>query len=136
MQFKRSKRKKKVGINLTPLIDVVFLLVVFFMLTTRFAVFEAIPLSLKSSGGDIGQEAENGVGVITVKIHDNRFLVDNMTFTKEELRYFLKPRLGQNPERAVVIEPKEKASSQALVDAVDTVRLAGGKNLSVMTGGE
>ena len=51
MKFRRS-RKPDSGINLTPLIDVVFLLLIFFMVTTTFTQETRLLISLPEAGGE------------------------------------------------------------------------------------
>jgi len=53
MRFTRNdKRKVRAALDLTPLIDVVFQLLIFFMLTTTFVVHTAIPIELPEADGD------------------------------------------------------------------------------------
>lgn len=132
MQFERPLPKKKIGINMTPLIDVVFLLVVFFMLTSHFAVYEAIPLNVSAwDYADNAPSLTEDDSAIYIAVNNATFVINGQPMKKEGLQSYLQPRIRNTPDRAIIIETKNNVSAQSLVDAIDSVRMAGGKNLSV-----
>src|SRR5690606_29160828 len=49
LDFSRKRKRKPISLNLTPLIDVLFILIVFFMLTTSFMRIESLELILPSA---------------------------------------------------------------------------------------
>src|SRR5262245_56968075 len=67
MNFERTTRRKPLSPNLTPLIDVLFILIIFFMLTTSFMRIESLELILPSVGG----KAAKNNDVVHLFIYEN-----------------------------------------------------------------
>ena len=63
VQFKRAKRDEE-SVNLTPLIDVVFLLLIFFMVSTTFTKEAHLKINLPKATGEVASEASGGYGDI------------------------------------------------------------------------
>lgn len=111
--------------GLTPMIDVVFLLLVFFMLAARFGIEGAVPLSTAGAGAavwsgpprliDLGADLRlNGVPVAAADIADR-----------------LRP-LMEAPDDAVLVRARAGASVQDLVTLTDLLRAAGITRLLIL----
>ncbi len=104
--------------SLTPMIDVVFLLLVFFMLASRFGQDFALPL--QTAGADAPyQGPPRLIDVSTGGLRLNGFEV-----TRADLAAQLKP-LMDAPTDTVILRPNKDATLQHLVDIIDTLRAAG-----------
>lgn len=127
MQFERVTRKPR-QIGLTPLIDVVFLLIIFFMLSTSFIKTESMEMSLPQ-----GQEVQaSPPEAIRIFIHDDeRLFLGNEEMTTEDLKAQMRLLLFKDPERSVLLLSGEKVTVQRLVSIMDDVYLMGGRNVSV-----
>lgn len=136
MRFSRRKRSHA-GLNLTPLIDVVFLLVLFFMLTTKFMSYHAIELIL---GGEIqgssatAQEIKDPKGFYIRVLGRERVTVNGLVVSTDTLKSYLKPRLLKDPNQEITVEATQSAVVQDVVTAIDQVRLAGGQHFTVAAG--
>lgn len=129
MQFERRERTAR-AIPLTPLIDVVFLLIVFFMLSTSFVMSESLELSLPKSGA--APAPSDKLSLIRIRIAAGDLLyMDDVPVARALLEKRLFAYLGDNPDAAIRLETANGVSVQELVSVMDIVYFAGGKNVSV-----
>ena len=105
-------------ISLTPMIDVVFLLLVFFMLAARFGQDQAIPLAIGAGAG----EWEGPPRLVDVLPEGQR--LNGVPLDAEALVAGLAP-LMRNPSDPIVLRPREGASLQRLVDVLEALAAAG-----------
>ncbi|MGJ8604261.1 MAG: ExbD/TolR family protein [Marivita sp.] len=115
-------RRRRIG--LTPMIDVVFLLLVFFMLAARFGVTDAIPVTL-SSGAT--QSYDGPPRLVTVRPDGLRVNGIDAPDTVAALS----PLMGSEDD-IIILRPRDGASVQHLLDAMGTLRAAGWSNLVVL----
>ncbi|RGP36610.1 ExbD/TolR family protein [Pseudotabrizicola alkalilacus] len=104
--------------NLTPMIDVVFLLLVFFMLASRFGVDRAVPLSLPGSGGSYSGPPR------LVELSAEGLRLNGRAIAPEDLAAAL-TALMDSPTDAIVLRPQDGADLQALVVLMETLGAAG-----------
>jgi biopolymer transport protein ExbD len=117
----RTRRRR---IGLTPMIDVVFLLLVFFMLAARFGMTDAVPVSL--SGG-AAQPYDGPPRLVTIR--PEGVLVNGVaTDTPAEA---LAPLMA-TPKDTIILRARDGASVQHLLDAMALLRGAGWPNLVVV----
>ncbi len=112
--------------SLTPLIDVVFLLMVFFMLAARFGAERAMPLVPAAGGGGAWEGPPR-----LVEVAAGGLRLNGQAVALEGLAEALGP-LMPGPDSPVVLRPDESAPVQALVDAMAVLRAAGIARLVVL----
>lgn len=128
MDFPRQTRKAK-ELMLTPLIDVVFILIVFFMLTSSFMKNESLELMLPSAGGATPDERQR---IARIFIHDDGAIsFGSRGVDMPELKRVLAAVFSENAEQRVVVFSSPGVSMQRLVDVMDLVHITGGKSLFV-----
>lgn len=117
MQFTepRGFRRKP---SLTPMIDVVFLLLVFFMLASRFGIEEVLPMPLASGGGDFSGQPK------LFDILPEGLRVNGISRTAEELVPVL-TELVEAPTETIVLRSSEGATVQRIVTVSEALRAAG-----------
>jgi len=128
------KRKDELTLNLTPLIDVVFLLLIFFMVSTSFTRDTQIALSLPTADGESSEKSTDLVE-INIDINGNYFvngqgLVNNQ---KGTLIKALKQIAGVDKTKPIIISSDAKTSYQNVITAMDAAGQAGYNNLSLAT---
>jgi len=130
MNLRKNKKNPSPLIDMTPIIDVVFQLLIFFMLTSTFIKASAINVDLpKSKTSDVQPVRE---AVITIYKNGN-ITFNDKPVTLEEISAILK-KIQQNNEDAVVVIQSDKSVSYGLViQVMDIVRIAGVKKLSLAT---
>ena len=117
-------------INLTPLVDVVFLLLLFFMLTSHFVKAPAIKIALpdsKTAEPEIKEEV-----IITIAADGSLFL-DQDRLLLTGLQYNLQKKLQKLKKPAVRIKADREAKLGLVVKVVDEIRLAGAGAFSLET---
>ncbi len=120
-------------INLAPMIDVVFLLLIFFMVATTFVEREK-EMGLDLPDAETGEEVDHELDEIVINLmSDGRTLVDGQEMDVDALTDHLERVARRNRETPVTIRGDEKAVVQSLVDVMDVCRLVGLSDLGVMT---
>lgn len=128
MDFERRGRQVK-EINLTALVDIVFHLMVFVMLTTTFVVSESMELSLPSAHA--GKSAGTAK-IMRIEVQaDGSVQVDGGHMNLEQLNTALADRVAADPEAKIAILTTPGVSVQQLVAVMDAVYLTGGRNVQV-----
>ncbi|MBT5028405.1 MAG: biopolymer transporter ExbD [Nitrospina sp.] len=120
---------KRYGIDMTPLIDVVFLLLIFFMLT--FAIQgQGLAISLPQGAET---ELENSEIDLIVKIRqDDSLLLNDKQITVDSLRDALKEQLQSRSNKLVIIDSAPKVKYGLFARVLDISREAGAKNFSII----
>lgn len=130
MEFERRERFAR-HIDLTALVDIVFHLMIFFMLTTSFVVSESMELALPSDGAAAVSQHE--VTRIIVQ-RNGGLLIGNVPVTLEQLQSTLITSLGEQPNTRIIILSTPGVSVQELITVLDMVYFAGGRNVQVDKG--
>ncbi len=129
MEFKRSTRRLR-AISMISLIDIVFTIILFFLVAGHLDKFS--PVAIELPRADSGQRLDEGPIVVALgkygEIIINDDMVENAGVTTE-----LKKEFAVNPERVVTIKADAHLEANKLVDFLEMVRAAGGKNLSLVT---
>ena len=128
MEFERTGRRAR-EIDLTPLIDIVFQLVIFFMVTTSFTVSESMELSLPSENSAHTSTQEQFMRIAIAR--GGAVTVDDTPLSIDALDTLLVDRLGNAPDTSVVVLTTPGVSVQEMVRVIDKVYLNGGRNLQV-----
>ena len=133
MKFPRQ-RQEEVNVNLTPLIDVVFLLLIFFMVSTTFTKETHLEVDLPEAAGEAGSsDAEVLEILITDEGHysvNGKPLVNSQPVT---LSRALKELAGEDREIPLVITADAQTPHQAVVTAMDVSGKLGFAKLSITT---
>ncbi len=129
IDFERRRREHQ-HINLTPLVDVVFLLLLFFMLTSHFVKAPAIKIALPDSKT---AEPEVRDEVIITIAADGTLFIDKDPVLLTGLQYNLQEKLQKLKKPAVRIKADREAKLGLVVKVVDEIRLAGAGAFSLET---
>ncbi len=130
-QFRRLKKRSNPEINVTPLVDVVLQLVIFFIVTTTFISVETgARVNLPSA--DFSQIEESKTVTITIT-ENNTLYVDGALVDWDELPKVLIATLRQDPQRAVVIEADRNVLHGRVVRVMDIARKAGAERMAIAT---
>lgn len=130
MDFERNRRLIK-EINLTALIDIVFHLMVFVMLTTSFVVSESMELSLPSMKAPASQN-KAATNILRIQIvSDGSVISDNQSMNLEQMNTVLSSRVAADPDVKIALFTSGGVSVQQLITVMDAVYLSGGRNVQV-----
>lgn len=130
MQFEGRRHSNQTP-NLTPLIDIVFLLLVFFMLTSHFVTDEAINIALPVA--DSG-EATNEKDQLEVVINDKGYLLyQSHIISIESLIPTLQMALKDRNDKVVRIRGDQSTSLGRTIKILDAIRKAGATGVDIVT---
>ena len=122
--------------NLTPMIDVVFLLLIFFMVTTTFLDPER-EIDVELPTAESGTEPERLPDELIVNVdEDGSIVLEGRTLAFEELVSTLKSAAMNDPDTPVTIRGHRRADHQHVVRVMDACGIAGLSNLAVGTSTE
>lgn len=106
--------------SLTALVDVVFLLLLFFMLASSFSRFSEIDVTLGGSGTPDMPVAELANVLLTVDA-DRRFAVNGLAVAADALAETLRD-LGSAETQRILLRPTVRATTQDIITALETAR--------------
>lgn len=111
------------GINLMPLVDVVFLLLIFFLAATTFAT-EEVALDLRLPEAKSGESGKADKQLIINVSQDGTLTMSGRTVTMEALRQKLLAAVARDKEQAVLVRGDKAAQFGVGLQVLDTCRLA------------
>ena len=133
MQFKRQSQLEE-GINLTPLIDVVFLLLIFFMVSTTFTKETHLTIELPEASTDAAPVEQTGIDIVINSSGEysvnGQSLVNNQADT---LTRALQAISAGKQDIPVVITADANTSHQSVVRAMDVAGRLGLSKLRITT---
>ncbi len=135
MKFLTKRGHHEASVELTPLIDVVFLLLIFFMVSTTFIRETQLKIDLPEAAGEL-QEMEDDLIEITVdRVGD--YAVNDRLLVNNDLRTLvraLEEVLSERPPSSrVIVTADANASHQSVVRAMDAAGKVGLTRLSITT---
>lgn len=130
MQFEGRRRTSHTP-NLTPLIDIVFLLLVFFMLTSHFVRDEVLNIDLpEAESGDALDEPQQ----IEVIINEaGEYLINSQIVPVDALENILIEKLKEQKEKVVRIRGDKEVDLGIAIDVLDAARRAGASGIDIVT---
>lgn len=130
----RKFRKDDTEVNMAPLIDVVFLLLIFFMVTTTFREESEIQIDLPKAANEPMDAMPEAIEVIIDR--DGKFYVDDQALINTQvdtLKRAFRQSLGERQNVPVIVSADANAPHQAVVKAMDAARQVGLSKLSIAT---
>ncbi len=130
MRFRRAVERREAAFDLMPLIDVVFLLIIFFMLTTSFrTIFQGIKVDLPTTTTKQERIEQNIIITIT---KDNVLYLDKSRVTTSKLVSLLKKKLGEK-KGLVMINADKLVRHGKVVEIMDLAKQAGADRVGILT---
>ncbi len=133
MQFRRQK-SDELSVNLTPLIDVVFLLLIFFMVSTTFTQETHLKLDLPEAVGDDSELPPDQIEII-ISV-DGQYAINGRSLVNNKLGTLMKAlqqQAGSDRSMPLIITADAQTPHQAVVTAMDAAGQQGFSQLSLTT---
>ncbi|WP_455219529.1 ExbD/TolR family protein [Kaarinaea lacus] len=125
-----SKKRTRPTIHLTALIDIVFLLLIFFLLASSFVEQAGVAIIVP----EIESEGSGLLPEIIVQIDkDGNILIDETNVNQHQLTTIIKLRIKSLAKDTVVIQADRRVQYDSVVKVIDAAKLAGAKNLILVT---
>jgi biopolymer transport protein ExbD len=120
---------KKPRIEIIPMIDTIFFLLVFFMISTlSMAQYSGLPVNLPKAAS--GQQVPSESAAVTISA-DGNIAIDKQPVGRDEIQDTLKARLAKNPELLVLINADERVEHGLVVEVMDEARQAGVAKMAI-----
>ncbi|MAV85643.1 MAG: biopolymer transporter ExbD [Gammaproteobacteria bacterium] len=115
-------------INITPMLDVVFILLIFFIVTANFIKEPGLEVNRPDS--ETAEPTENAAILIAVG-NAGEIYMDGRRIDKRQVKANVVRLLAENPQGSVVIQADEKATADTIMAVMDGAREAGVYNISL-----
>lgn len=131
---KKSAGEDQADIDLTPMLDVVFIMLIFFIVTASF---------IKESGVDVNrpdqtknQPADASKSIVVRVTQTDEIWIDQRRVDKRSVRSIIERKYAENPKAGVVVSAANEAKTEAYVSVIDAARAAGVYNVSLVKADE
>jgi biopolymer transport protein ExbD len=124
----RRAQKKGLELNIAPLIDMVFILLIFFLVTTSF---------VKETGVDINRPAastavsRSKASILVGITENNQIFMDRREIDIRAVRANVERAMAENPEASVVIVADRESTTGVVISVMDHCKLAGAENVAI-----
>jgi biopolymer transport protein ExbD len=115
-------------INLTPMLDVVFILLIFFIVTTSFVRETGVDINRPTAA--TAEKKSKGNILIAIKPNGDIW-IDNRNIDIRAIRANIQSLKARFPQSSVIIQSDQDARTGTLVRVMDQIRLAGVENISI-----
>lgn len=115
-------------IELTPMLDVVFIMLIFFIVTTSFVKESGIEVSRPNAAS---AEKQERASIFIAIDNAGQIWLQKRRIDLDAVRANIEKLHAESPEGTVVIQADKEAKTGILVEVMDQIRLAGVKNISV-----
>ena len=116
-------------INLTPMLDVVFIMLIFFIVTASFIKEAGIDVNRPDAPMTQSKPEESNI-LVLINANDEIW-IERRLIDPRALRANIERMHAENPEGSVVIQANNKSSNKMLVTVMDAARQAGVYNISI-----
>ena len=128
MRRRRRRRAEQSEVNLTPMLDVVFIMLIFFIVTASFVKEAGIEITRPPAATAVRQERGNIMVAITA---NDQIWIDRRQVDPRFIRANIERLHAENPQGSVVIQADKDSKNGLLVQVMDAARLAGVKSVSL-----
>ena len=130
MQFEGLRRSSHVP-NITPLIDIVFLLLVFFMLTSHFVQDNTLNIQLPET--ESGQRLDEKKSIEIIINSEGQWLYEELLLNEDDLFTVLQKDLAEREDKRVRIRGDKSSDLDSAIKLLDVARRAGATGVDIVT---
>jgi biopolymer transport protein ExbD len=124
----RHNRRKTAELNIAPLVDMVFILLIFFLVNTSFVDEAGIEVNRPTAATATVQTTAS---ILIAIDQSNRVFMDRREIDPRAVRANVERAMAENPEGAVVVVADKLSNTGVAIEVMDACRMAGGKNISL-----
>ena len=125
---RKSAEAEETGIDLTPMLDVVFIMLIFFIVTTSFVKESGIDVSRP---GAATAEKKSKASILVAIDKNDGVWIDKRKIDLRSVRANIERLHAESPEGTIVVQADESSKTGILVKVMDQIRMAGVTNISV-----
>ncbi|MEM7410356.1 MAG: biopolymer transporter ExbD [Myxococcota bacterium] len=128
MRKQRAQTQEDSEVNLTPMLDVVFIMLIFFIVTASFVKEAGIEVERPKAA--TAERRERGNILVAITAND-QIWIDRKEVDPRALRANIERLFSENPQGQVVIQADKGSKNRLLVEVMDAARQAGVENVSI-----
>ena len=129
---RRRRDQDEAEINITPMLDIVFIMLIFFIVTTSFVKEQGLEVSRPSSSPP--KEVKKDKGPIVVKINSGNLIsIKGRILEPQAVEANLEREKAEKPTSPLIIAAHPEADTEALVIILDAAKAAGIESVNVAT---
>jgi biopolymer transport protein ExbD len=128
MRRRRIQEQDDTEVNLTPMLDVVFIMLIFFIVTASFVKESGIDVSRPDAA--TAERKERGNILVAIS-ESGQIWIDKRHVDIRAVRANIERMAAENPQGGVVIQADENSKNGILVQVMDAARLAGVEQVSI-----
>tara|TARA_B100001027_G_scaffold17756_1_gene10651 strand:- start:3041 stop:3445 length:405 start_codon:yes stop_codon:yes gene_type:complete len=128
LRRKNRVKNEENSLDLTPMMDIVFIMLIFFIVTTSFVKETGVDINRPNAETAERDERGNILVAITA---NNEIWIDKRRVDLKAVRANIERLKIEYPEGSVIIQADKESRSGLLVEAMDQIRLAGVQNISI-----
>lgn len=125
---KQAVQEEESNIDITPMLDVVFIMLIFFIVTATFVKEAGIDVNRPDAPTAVKQDKANILIAISA---ENEIWIDGRTVDFRSVRANIERLHAENPQGSVVIQADELSNNKTLVQVMDASRSAGVYNVAI-----
>ena len=130
MRGRSSVQEEEAEVNMTPMLDIVFIMLIFFIVTATFVNEKGIDVS-KPDPNEEQDKQDSKIRPILIQLtKDNKVFLDRREVDARSVRANVERRMAEDPKTAVIIQAARKAETGLLIRVMDQSRL-GGAGISI-----
>ena len=124
----RRAQKRTLDIDMAPLIDMIFILLIFFLVTTSFVRETGVNIKRPvAATASVKKKANILIGITK----DGRIFMDKREIDIRALEPNVERALAENPESSIIIVADERSETGTVIKVMDACKLAGAKNIAI-----
>lgn len=124
----RKANRRIIDINMAPLIDMVFILLIFFLVTTNFVRETGVEVDRPSA---VTAVDKSQAAILIGISHDNRIFMKKQEINLRTVQTNVERALAENPDGGVVIVADKKSRTGISINVIDACRAAGAVDVSI-----
>ena len=128
MRRRIRRKSEEQGLDLTPMMDIVFIMLIFFIVTTSFVKETGVDVNRPNA--ETAERDEKG-NILVAITQNNEIWIDKRRIDLKAVRANIERLKIEYPEGSVIIQADKEARSGLLVETMDQIRLAGVQNISI-----
>lgn len=128
MRTRRQQDTEESEINLTPMLDVVFIMLIFFIVTATF---------VKQAGQEVQRpeaitaDEQKRIAILIAITDEDEIWINNKEVDVRSVRFVVERLHAENPQGGIVIQADEKSKSGVVIDVMDQLKLTGVPVISI-----
>jgi biopolymer transport protein ExbD len=132
MRSNRRRKSEESEVNMTPMLDVVFIMLIFFIVTASFVKEAGVDVNRPPALTSISKDKGNILIAIT---ESGQIWIDRRQVDPRSLRASIERLHGENPQGAIVIQADKNSQNHLLVAVMDAAKAAGVNQIAIATEG-